>query len=149
MNTNASEGVAKPRVLFVCMGNSCRSVLAEYIAREKFGKYIEPSSAGLRPGTASDADNAIFMLKTEMGIIVSAHVPRKVRAANIEMSDLVVAMDKQVAAEVVQLFPELPPERLIRWKIHDPYGHDLAEYQCCLKNIYKQLRGLPLLAGKS
>jgi protein arginine phosphatase len=149
MNTEASAGVAKPRVLFVCTGNTCRSVLAEHIARKKFGKYIEPSSAGLRPGTTADAENAIYTLKDLMGIDASGHVPRDVRAANVELADLVIAMNNQVAGEVRRLFPELPPERLVRWQIQDPYGDNLAQYRRCANKIYEQLRKLALLAGKS
>jgi arsenate reductase len=40
---------AKPRVLFLCTGNSCRSQMAEGWARRLLGDAIEPYSAGVAP----------------------------------------------------------------------------------------------------
>ena len=37
------------RVLFVCVGNACRSPMAEAIARYDAADVMEPSSAGLSP----------------------------------------------------------------------------------------------------
>ena len=39
----------KTRVLFVCIGNACRSPMGEAIARKDAGDVIEASSAGLYP----------------------------------------------------------------------------------------------------
>src|SRR5271167_2551150 len=46
----------KLRVLFICLGNACRSPMAEAIALREAGDIIEPSSAGLYPlGEIPDA----------------------------------------------------------------------------------------------
>ena len=37
------------RVLFVCIGNSCRSPMAEAIANHRFPDLLEASSAGVAP----------------------------------------------------------------------------------------------------
>src|SRR4030067_1068483 len=39
----------KPKVLFICLGNSCRSIMAEAIARHRCGDRWEAASAGLSP----------------------------------------------------------------------------------------------------
>ena len=41
------EGSNKPKVLFLCTGNSCRSQMAEGWARQVLGERIEPYSAGI------------------------------------------------------------------------------------------------------
>ena len=41
------EGSNKPKVLFLCTGNSCRSQMAEGWARHLLGEHIEPYSAGI------------------------------------------------------------------------------------------------------
>jgi protein-tyrosine-phosphatase len=57
-----------PRVLFVCIGNTCRSVLAEYLANGCFAGNVLFESAGLRPQLARDAENAIFTLHKNFDI---------------------------------------------------------------------------------
>ncbi len=39
----------KPRVLFICLGNSCRSIMAEALVRHRCGDRWEAASAGLTP----------------------------------------------------------------------------------------------------
>ena len=53
---------SQPHVLFVCTGNTCRSVLAEYLGRELFGGTVMFESAGIQPQSATDAENAIGLL---------------------------------------------------------------------------------------
>jgi protein-tyrosine-phosphatase len=140
--------IVRPRVLFVCTGNTCRSVLAEYIARKKFDRLIDPSSAGLQPGTVEDTDNAIYTLKEFMGVDASGHLPRDVRTVDVEHIDLIITMSNLIADRVRQLFPNLPMERLVRWRIKDPYGDNLAEYRRCAQCVYAEMKKLPILANK-
>lgn len=138
-------GGKRPRVLCVCAGNTCGSVLAEHLARKKFGGYIEVASAGVCPGSIRDASNAIFTLKNLFSLNASTHVPQDVRTVGIDTFDLVVAMDNQVAGQVREIFPNLAVEHLVRWKISDPYGDDLTEYERCAITINTQLRKLNIL----
>ena len=137
----------KHRVLFACMGNTCRSVMAEFIARKKLGGVLEVSSAGFCPQAPQDAENAIHTLKVTFDIDASGHEPRDVRSINIESFDIVVAMDSRVARRIKEVFPAYPVERLVTWQIDDPYGDDLADYQRCAQAISVHLKKLPVRLG--
>lgn len=143
-----SDSVKKPKVLFVCAGNTCRSVLAEYIARKKFRQIAEFSSAGLEPGTIEDTENAIYTIKRSFDGDASDHRPRDVKTLDVSAFELVVAMDNQIAKGVQTIFPNFPVDRLVKWRIKDPYGDDLGEYEQCAFTINAELKKLPILKGK-
>ncbi len=96
------------RVLFVCTGNTCRSLMAEHIARARFGTMFESASAGLRPQSKEDADDAIYTLKSLLNIDAFGHVPRDVRGLDPSSFDIVVAMDNWVATRFREIFPGVP-----------------------------------------
>lgn len=141
-DVSAPPMLQRLRILFVCEGNTCRSVLAEYIAKKKFDRTIDPFSAGLRPGTVENAENAIYILMDLFGVDASSHQPRDVQTMDVKSFDLVVTMTNQIAAEVRQLFPNLPAERLVKWRINDPFGDDLAEYRRCAHAIHAAMTKL-------
>jgi arsenate reductase len=125
-------------ILFVCTGNTCRSVIAEGLAREHFGTSVRVESAGIRPQKASDAQSAIMVLKVEFNADASAHVPRDVQSLDLTEFDQVVAMDKYVAAEL----RKLTDRDIVVWKIEDPWGGQ--EYRECALKTMKQLNRLEL-----
>jgi len=127
-----------PSLLFVCTGNTCRSVMAEALARRRFGDSIRVSSAGLRPQQAADAKNAIDTLKFEFGLDASGHVPRDMRDLDLDVFDYVIAMDKAIAKQV----KTLTQSDIIVWQIDDPWGDDLYEYKQCALRIMQQVSRL-------
>lgn len=132
MRTNTSS------LLFVCTGNTCRSVMAEALACRRFGDSIRVSSAGLRPQQAADAKNAIDTLKFEFGLDASGHVPRDVKHLDLDVFDYVIAMDKAIAKQV----KTLTQSDIIVWQIDDPWGDDLYEYKQCALRIMQQVSRL-------
>ena len=59
----------KPKVLFLCTGNSCRSQMAEGWTRQLHGDRLEPYSAGTRPGRVDPRAVAVMR---EAGVDISA-----------------------------------------------------------------------------
>lgn len=137
MGDNSS---ASPRMLFVCTGNTCRSVLAEYLGRQMFGKAVMFESAGIRPQPAKDADNAVFTLRQDFNIDASGHIPRDVRTVELTQFSLIIALDKEAAQVVREL--GTPESSLKFWKVQDPYGDDLTAYSRTGREITKKLRQL-------
>jgi protein-tyrosine-phosphatase len=128
------------RILFVCTGNTCRSVLAEYLGRRFCGQVFSFESAGIRPQRSQEAENAVLILRSTFGIDASAHEPRDVRKLDLNSFDLVIAIEKNAAAVVREL--GVPDSKLQVWPIHDPWGGDLTEYEQTALDIRKRLAQL-------
>ena len=104
----------KPKVIFVCIGNSCRSQMAEGFARSITGGRVEVFSAGSRPaGTVNPA--AVSVMK-EIGIDISRQHSKGVDSLPREKYDAIVTMGCGDAC------PHFPAKARIDWKIPDPVG---------------------------
>jgi len=130
----------KPRVVFVCTGNTCRSVLAEYLSRKIIGPSVLFESAGIMPGVAEDTENAVYTLKQFYDIDASGHVPRHVNTLEMTTYTLVVVLDKRAKTIVESLGVE--KTRVKFWNIQDPYGDDIEEYRATSKKIIENIRKL-------
>ena len=65
----------KPKVLFLCTGNTCRTQMAEAFLRDLAGDRFDITSAGAEAGTL-DPETVDAM--REVGIDMSTHLPKKV-----------------------------------------------------------------------
>jgi len=78
------------RVLFVCIGNSCRSQMAEAFARAHGRGVIEPGSAGVYPASIVAPDTVRAM--AEKGIDLRGQFPKSVEQVDLTKFDLIVDM---------------------------------------------------------
>lgn len=67
--------MTKEKILFVCIHNSARSVMAEAFVNHLCGDQYEAQSAGIEPGTLNPL---VVKVMAEIGIDVSGHQPRAV-----------------------------------------------------------------------
>jgi arsenate reductase len=118
----AAEPVARRRVLFVCIGNSCRSQLAEAFARKLAPDVIEPSSAGLSPfGSIAETTTAVG---AEFGLSFDGQFSKGLEAVDLAQSDLVVNMSGMPARGLFET-----ARTVLDWEIEDPFGEDLGLYR--------------------
>jgi arsenate reductase len=118
------------RVLFVCVGNSGRSLMAERLLRRAADGRHEARSAGSRPGTAPESSVVAALL--ELGIDASDHVPRKLDDAAVEWADVVVATCDEAC-------PVIPGKRYIGWQIPDAYGRPLEQVRPIRDDIARRV----------
>jgi protein-tyrosine-phosphatase len=144
INDTEARAPTRLSILFVCSGNTCRSVIAEALARRHFGDGVRVESAGLRPQRPADARAAIDTLRDLYGIDASNHVPRSVAAVAIAEFSHVVAMDSNVAKA---LYP-LADGELVVWNIDDPWD-DPTRYHACARAIDESVAGLHRLVSES
>jgi arsenate reductase len=111
------------RMLFVCVGNSCRSQMAEGLARAMGGEMVVASSAGTM---AADmvAPKAVQVM-AELGIDISTHRPKALTKEMLDSADRVYIMgcDAQRYCPVVWL------EDAEDWDLEDPMGQGLDRYR--------------------
>jgi len=79
----------KPRVLFLCTGNSCRSQMAEGWARRLKAEKIEAYSAGVHPKTV---DPRAVRAMAEVGIDISGQRSKTIDALGDVAFDYVVTL---------------------------------------------------------
>lgn len=102
---------SRKRVLFVCIGNSCRSQMAEGFARAYGADVLIPASAGLFPAIGIAPDTKRAML--ERNIDIGDHFPKTIRHLGRARFDLAVNMSGE----------EIPPDaggRIVEWDVPDP-----------------------------
>ena len=108
------------KVLFVCIGNTCRSQMAK-----GFFNILSPKnsadSAGTKPETHVEPSAIIVM--NEVGIDISDYKPKKLTFEMNNLFDVIVTMG------CVDECPFTPKEKTIVWKIEDPKGKSLDKYR--------------------
>jgi protein-tyrosine-phosphatase len=127
----------KKKILFVCIGNMCRSPMAEGFARVLGGESLEAYSAGIAP-TGSLSQDSIAAMR-EVGIDISTQQSNGVDAVPLNDIDLVVNMSSQPP----DMF--LPPDftgRIIDWHVKDPVGSPLRTYRLVRDDIARRVREL-------
>lgn len=103
------------RVLFVCLGNICRSPTAEAVFRAQaqkagWGAMFSADSAGVADYHVGKAPDARTMrAAAQRGYRLDDLRARQVEAADFSRFDLVLAMDRPVLAELQRLQRESGP----------------------------------------
>lgn len=123
------------KVLFVCTGNTCRSVLAHYYAAKVAADEklkLKFFSAGLEAEAGIPQPRAVADLLAKEGVKDFKHVPVMLTGKLIKSHDLVLAMTANHKAEIIKRYPRAAKktQTLIEYAgfggddIADPYGRD-------------------------
>lgn len=96
--------MTKTKILFVCIHNSARSVMAEAFINHLLGDRFEAQSAGIEPGKLN---SVVAEAMAEIGIDVSGHNPQSVAdvLASGQTFDYAVAVCDETSAERCPVFP--------------------------------------------
>lgn len=124
-------------VLFICIGNSCRSPMAEAMARAMGADRITAYSAGLAPLGRIDAKTTATLL--HLGYPVDGLASKGLDAVSLESMDVVVSL---VGPEGFRLLPVSFTARRESWSVRDPYGDDEEVYRAVAHGLETRVRGL-------
>ena len=119
------------RLLFVCVGNTCRSQMAEAIARD-LGH--SASSAGTHPPEDRGvAPNALIVLE-EIDIDTRGLHPKSVDFVDPEDFDKIISMGCGVSC------PALPIDQ--DWGLEDPFGREIEAYRITRDEIRAKVNAI-------
>ena len=125
---------AKKRVLFVCIGNSCRSQMAEAFARAYGADALWVQSAGLGP--APIIQPLTRQILEERNVRSDDQFPKGLEMLTREKFDLVVNMSGHKFT--------FPSGEMVEWVVRDPIGQTVETYRSVADQIEKLVMRLIL-----
>lgn len=143
-------------ILFVCLGNICRSPLVEAVARKHLadaGLAIEVASCGTGGWHAGEqADPRMRAAAAKAGYALEAHRARQLHGTDFERYDLLLAMDGNNLRDLRRASGGKAHDRLalfLDWAgaapprdFPDPYYEELAAFTQCVDLAERGVRGL-------
>ena len=140
------------RILFVCTGNTCRSPLAEGIARKETIERglldVDVESAGTSAWNGAPASDGALLVGLERGVDLSEHRARQLTRELVVASDMILAMGPHHLERVEALGGEGRAYLLTSYAAHgsteravsDPFGGDLDVYRAAYAELEREIR---------
>ena len=95
------------RILFVCTGNTCRSPMAEVIARRQAAalgwEHVEFRSAGVGAFEGSEASDGALRTAAAHGLDLSHHTAMPITETDANRANLILAMSPSHLMRLVEL----------------------------------------------
>jgi arsenate reductase len=123
----------KPRILFLCTGNSARSQMAEAFMRHHAGQYFEVFSAGLEP---KGIHPLTIKVMEEVGIDMGSHYSKQLMdfAGKVHFGYLITVCSS--AEEKCPVFPGMGLR--LHWPFDDPAAAEGNEQERLL--VFRRVR---------
>ena len=122
-------------VLFVCIGNSGRSVMAERLFLRAAGGRHEARSRGAAV-SGDTAEAVVIEALRELGVDASDHIPRQLDDEALAWADIAVTVCHD------DVCPATPGVRQIHWGFDDPYGRPIDDVRVIRDAILERVEGL-------
>jgi arsenate reductase len=124
-------------ILYVCIGNTCRSPMAEAITRGLRGDDVRASSAGLMP-FGRIVNSTVQALET-LGYDPRGLDSKGFDDVDLTSFDIIVSL---LGDSGLNYLPSNLGAQLESWSIRDPYGEDDEVYLVVARELERRIRDL-------
>jgi protein-tyrosine phosphatase len=142
------------RILFVCSGNTCRSPLAEVIARRTFREHgwddVDVASAGTFATDGGRVSAGSLEVARANGLDLEAFESRALTPEEIGRADLILVMEPGHRSAVLGLDPQADTKTLLVGEpagregadaaVPDPFGSTAEAYRAVYRKIDELIR---------
>ena len=135
--------MAFDNILVVCVGNICRSPMAEALLKQRFpNKNID--SAGVGALVGHPADPAALEIMTEQQLDITKHVAKQLDEILAKKADIIFTMSDGQTKWIEERWPFCRGKtfKLGHWKdkdIADPYKHEMSAFKAAYQDIVDSL----------
>jgi len=136
---------APQNILFVCTGNTCRSVMAEFLCRKLApDRGLQSRSAGVAAQPAFAIPSGVRAALGAEGITDVEHRPQPVTQEILDWADLVLAMERSHRDLLLSRFPQSADKirTLKDQDVKDPIGQPDEAYAACCREIKTALEAI-------
>lgn len=130
-------------ILVVCVGNICRSPMAEALLKQRYPhKNIDSAGVGALVGHSADPAALEIMAKQEIDI--TNHVAKQIDEGLAKKADLIFTMSDSQTKWIEERWPFCRGKtfKLGHWQnkdIADPYKHEMSAFQTAYQDIVVSL----------
>jgi len=143
------------KILFVCVGNQCRSPMAEHLFKQILARSQNPKAREIAVTSASTGmyDGAPASRKTvevmrRRGIDLAGFRAKQATLELIDWADLVLAVDRRNKKAIINMFPDAAAKTFTLKEyagndnnpdVEDPVGQPIEQYEKCANEIEEAL----------
>lgn len=131
--------MAFDNILVVCVGNICRSPMAEALLKQRFpNKNIDSAGVGALVGHA--ADPAVIEIMSKQQIDINSHVAKQIDEQLAKKADLIFTMSDGQTKWIEERWPFCRGKtfKIGHWTdkdVADPYKHEMSAFETAYQDI--------------
>lgn len=135
--------MAFDNILVVCVGNICRSPMAEALLKQRY-PHKNIDSAGVGALVGHSADPAALEIMAGQEIDITNHVAKQIDEDLVKKADLIFTMSDSQTKWIEERWPFCRGKtfKLGHWQdkdIADPYKHEMSAFQTAYQDIVVSL----------